>query len=160
MNLFDQRTAVFSPCRLYRYRLEIRWDDGPAVNFCMLNPSKADEYANDPTVERCQTRARSMGYPALIVTNLFAWRDTDPSKMKLATDPIGPDNDAAILSACADSAITIAAWGKDGAFMNRAAAVRRLMGSRPLHYLRITTGEPWHPLYLPYAEQPKLWQLT
>ena len=33
----------------------------PAV-FIMLNPSTADESDNDPTVERCERRARSMGF--------------------------------------------------------------------------------------------------
>ena len=52
------RIAHFSPDRVYRYWLEIRWANGRAINFLMLNPSTADEKKNDPTVERCERRAR------------------------------------------------------------------------------------------------------
>ncbi len=65
--------------------------------FVMLNPSKATEVQNDPTVERCERRARALGFGAFQVTNIFAWRDTDPFKMRKATDPIGPDNDGSLL---------------------------------------------------------------
>ncbi|WP_443069362.1 DUF1643 domain-containing protein, partial [Sulfitobacter sp. HI0129] len=57
------------------------------VMFVMLNPSKADEIANDPTVERCERRARALGFGAFRVTNIFAWRDTDPRAMRAAAAP-------------------------------------------------------------------------
>jgi len=36
---FMDRTALFSPCRTFRYRLGRRWSDGPVLAFIMLNPS-------------------------------------------------------------------------------------------------------------------------
>ena len=64
--------AIWSPCRTYRYALTRRWDDGPGLGIVMLNPSTADAFRNDPTVERCERRARALGYGAFQVVNLFA----------------------------------------------------------------------------------------
>ena len=84
-------TAIYSDCERYRYSLTRIWNaDGKRVMFVMLNPSTATEVQNDPTVERCERRARALGFGALRVTNIFAWRDTDPRKMRAADDPIGP----------------------------------------------------------------------
>ena len=66
----------------------------------MLNPSTATEVQNDPTVERCERRARALGFGAFRVCNIFAWRDTDPRAMRAAAEPVGPENDAAIVTAC------------------------------------------------------------
>ena len=94
--------AVYSDCKRYRYALTRVWEpQGRRLSFVMLNPSTATEVQNDPTVERCERRARALGFGGFRVTNIFAWRDTDPRKMRAALDPIGPDNDAAILEACA-----------------------------------------------------------
>src|SRR5918998_3116048 len=88
-------SARFSPDRRYRYELWRRWGDGPALcNFLLLNPSTADERADDPTVARCVRRARAWGLDALVVTNLFSIRATDPRARRGVEDPVGPDNDA------------------------------------------------------------------
>jgi len=92
--------AVFSPCRKWRYLLWRQWDASkPAANFLMLNPSTADESKLDPTCARARDYAERWGYGALIVTNVFGWRATDPTDMKAAKDPVGPGNDAAIVRA-------------------------------------------------------------
>ncbi|MDG1677684.1 MAG: DUF1643 domain-containing protein, partial [Tateyamaria sp.] len=91
-------TATYSECEKYRYSLTRIWNgSGKRVNFIMLNPSTATELQNDPTVERCERRARTLGYGSFAVTNIFAWRDTDPRAMKTASDHIGPENDASII---------------------------------------------------------------
>src|SRR6056297_2193666 len=86
--------AVYSDCLRYRYALTRVWDAGGLrVLFIMLNPSKATEVQNDPTVERCERRARALGYGAFRVMNIFAWRETDPKRLRAAPEPTGPDND-------------------------------------------------------------------
>ena len=67
----------------------------------MLNPSTATEVQNDPTVERCERRARALGFGAFRVTNIFAFRATDPKVMRAEADPVGPANDAAIRDSAA-----------------------------------------------------------
>ena len=128
--------------------------------FVMLNPSKATEVQNDPTVERCERRARALGFGAFQVTNIFAWRDTDPFKMRKATDPIGPDNDATILAGVGWADQVIAAWGTHGAHLNRGPqmAVTLHATDKPIFALGLSKhGHPKHPLYISYSQQPILW---
>ena len=155
--------AVYSDCERYRYTLTRTWDDARgSVLFIMLNPSTATERQNDPTVERCERRARALGFGGVTVTNIFAWRDTDPRAMRAAQDPVGAQNDAAIAAACARADRIVAAWGAHGAHLGRGAAVRDLLAAtgRPVHHLGLTRqGHPRHPLYIGYSVQPDPWDL-
>jgi len=154
-------TATYSDCERYRYALTRTWNaGGKRVLFVMLNPSKATEVQNDPTVERCERRARALGFGAFQVTNIFAWRDTDPFQMRKAKDPIGPGNDAAILAGVAWADQVIAAWGTHGAHMKRGPQMTTLLQGtgKPLYTLGLSKhGHPKHPLYISYSQQPILW---
>lgn len=154
----NTRSATFDRRRVYRYTLWRRWADGASyVNFICLNPSTADENADDPTVRKLVKFARRWGYDALCITNLFAYRSTDRSQIYKVDDPIGLGNDRHILKIAADASLVVCAWGRDGAFMGRGSAVKRLLYNFDLHYLRISVGQPWHPLYLPDNIQPSRW---
>jgi hypothetical protein len=153
--------ATFSPCRRWRYLLWRRWDEEkPAANFLMLNPSTADELKLDPTCARARGYAERWGYGALIVTNIFAFRNTNPERMRAAKDPVGPGNDAAIVKAARESGIVVCAWGNHGSFLERSSQARALLnksGIKP-YALRINAnGEPAHPLYLPAKLLPISW---
>jgi hypothetical protein len=127
----------------------------------MLNPSTADETQLDPSCTRARTYCEQWGYGTLLVTNLFAWRATDPDNMKAARDPVGRGNDAAILRAAQAAALVVCAWGNLGAHLERAARVTRLLHQAcvPLHMLRLNaSGEPAHPLYLPGRLRPRPWR--
>jgi hypothetical protein len=149
--------ALFSPCRRWRYLLWRRWDEKrPVANFLMLNPSTADEVKLDPSCTRARRYAERWGYGALIVTNLFGWRATDPDEMKAAQDPIGTGNDRAILAAAREAAIVVCAWGNHGAHLGRALEVKKILRRVRLHVLRMNgSGEPAHPLYLPGSLRPR-----
>ena len=109
--------ATFSPCRRWRYLLWRRWDESkPVANFLMLNPSTADEMKLDPTCSRARDYAERWGYGALIVTNIFSFRETNPNRMKAAEDPVGPGNDAAIVRAASEAALWCAPGGITGRF--------------------------------------------
>ncbi len=153
--------ATFSPCRRWRYLLWRRWDAAkPVANFLMLNPSTADEVKLDPTCARARDYAERWGYGALIVTNVFAWRATDPARMKAVEDPVGPGNDAAIVKAAKESEIVVCAWGNHGAHKDRSKKILNILSKNEirLHALRINAnGEPAHPLYLPGRLEPISW---
>lgn len=88
-----------------------------------------------------------MGYAGLYMTNLFAFRATDPKKMKVAADPVGPENDAHLLALAKDAAVIVAAWGANGTHRGRDSEVRTLLPA--LRCLALTKdGHPGHPLYL------------
>ena len=151
--------AEFSPCRQYRYRLWRVWGQPQqARRLCMvmLNPSTADEFKNDPTVERCCRRARMWGFDRLDVVNIFALRSTDPKGLYQCADPVGQANDAAILQAAQAADMTVAAWGNHGQLGGRGEAVMNLLQQAgvELHVLKLSkAGQPVHPLYQPYSAQ-------
>ena len=153
--------AVYSDCERYRYTLTRTWDEGAGrVLFIMLNPSTATEVQNDPTVERCERRARALGYGAFRVCNIFAYRATDPRDMRAQADPIGPENDAAIRDSLSWTQDTIAAWGSHGEHMGRGnamAALLREAGVQAQHLGLTKGGQPKHPLYIGYKVQPVGW---
>lgn len=67
----------------HRYTLRRDWlGVGGIVNFIMLNPSTADEIFNDPTIRKCIGFAKRWGFSGLVVTNLFAFRATDPADLR------------------------------------------------------------------------------
>lgn len=154
--------ATFSACRRWRTLLWRQWDAAlPVANFLMLNPSTADERVLDPTCARARAFAAAWGYGSLLVTNVFAWRATDPRDMRAARDPVGRGNDAAILRAARASSLVICAWGNHGAHLGRSYAVRALLRKAgiDLHVLRLTgADEPAHPLYLPGRLRPRRWK--
>lgn len=162
-DLFCVSGAEFSPCGLYRYSLWRQWGpaDSPPAMFLMLNPSTADETQNDPTVERCQRRAREMGYGGLLVGNIFALRSTDPGALYCWDDPQGPDNNVAILKMAKRAGIVICAWGAHGRLRGRGKQVHAILkaaGVTP-HYLILNKdGTPKHPLYISYSVRPKEWK--
>jgi len=170
MELFKlERSCVFSPDRRYRYLLTIEYTESQAdagiVNFLMLNPSTADEIVNDPTVERCQRRAFDRGlngrrFRGLIVTNLFGYRSTDPAELKKIADPVGPENDHAILQSAQHADLVVCAWGEHGARWKRAGKVVDMLTKAgiQLHALKLnSSGHPAHPLYIGYEVQPFVW---
>lgn len=149
-----------SPCRTYRYTW---WpsdfcDPSPGryVQFIGLNPSTADENEADPTVRRCIRFARDWGYAGLCMTNLFAYRATDPKVMKQAADPVGIDNDYWLEGIAYHAGRVIAGWGNHGVHRGRSVAVRALLADKCiLHALKVTKlGMPQHPLYLRADSKP------
>jgi hypothetical protein len=166
--------AMFDPERRFRYLLLRQWDhDRPPLVFLMLNPSTADAFRVDPTVQRCVNRARAHGYGGAVVLNIFALRSTDPRALLLHDDPQGPLNDeiirrtvGALMAAtrCADvPPMVVCAWGSWGAKVgngggrpgpsraSRGNAVLALLHEhRPaLHCLAVNAdGSPRHPLYV------------
>jgi hypothetical protein len=144
----------------YRYTLTRGVGHGTdAVNFIMLNPSTADTEKDDPTIRRCMGYAKEWGYADLIVTNLFAYRATDPSELRNTADPIGPENDRYILETAKKSNAVVCAWGIHGSYLGRSATVKRMLldAGLSLACLKLCAdGEPGHPLYL----KRELWAVS
>lgn len=162
MGLTDAQSAYLSPCRTWRYSLTR--DVAPltgegTVAFIGLNPSTADETADDPTIRRCARFARDWGFARLKMLNLYAYRATAPRDL-YAVDPfppywtqIGPDNDCTIAKVVGGSDLVVCAWGAGSRSPNREGQVLDLI-SAP-HCLGLTKdGAPRHPLYVKAATLP------
>lgn len=156
--------AVYSDCETYRYALTRVWDNAlPTVAFIMLNPSKATEVQNDPTIERCERRARALGFGGFRAVNIFALRETDPHKMRKHADPEGPDNAYFLSESCTWADTVVAAWGAHGEHLGQGHRTRELLAAtgRDIHSFGQTKqGHPRHPLYIAYSQTPELWALN
>lgn len=158
--------AVLSPCGRYRYLL---WRDlqasltepGGTCLWVMLNPSTADGATNDPTIRRCMGFTQAWGYERMEVVNLYAYRATQPTRLKRATDPIGPDNFDAIREALGRADLVVAAWGGStpaGLMSPPSIPALAAQAGLPLHALGTTAkGEPRHPLFMPVGLEPQPW---
>ncbi len=147
---------------IYRYVLWRLWDESRiGLGYvCMMgtNPSTADAFKPDPTITRVVDFADRLGYGALCMINVHAFRSPYPSEMRKARDPVGPDNDKWIDECALKCSLLIGAWGNEGARGGRALEIRRRLirlGAPPMHALSINekSGEPGHPLYLPKDSQ-------
>jgi hypothetical protein len=158
---FIEKSAIFSDDKIYRYTLSRKWSggNGKFVVWIMLNPSTADDQLEDPTIRRCCLYAKDWGYSGIIILNIFAFRDTDPSKMKKFHSPIGKDNDRYILEVVNndDVGLIIGGWGQHGSHLNRNGHVKKLLSHKTIHCLGKTKcGNPLHPLYLRKDLLPKI----
>lgn len=154
--------AVFSPCGSWRYLL---WRSGNLrgkfLGMGLLNPSKADHAADDPTIRRCRALASRARLSGVLVWNLFALRATDPAELKSAASPVGRHNDAAIGLALGLCRRNVLAWGNHGCHQgrNREVLALCLAAGAGLEFLELTArGEPRHPLYLPATVGPRRWR--
>lgn len=156
MNAITNRETVFSDCRKFRYTLWRTWnpENLTYAMFIGLNPSTADETNDDPTVRRCIRFSKDWGYGALCMTNIFAYRATDPREMKAQSNPVGACNDSWLVEIWSRASIVIAAWGVHGEFLGRDKEVFDRLPN--LHCLGTTkAGYPKHPLYLRADEKPR-----
>lgn len=154
--------AHFSSCKKYRWSLWRKWDSElPPCVFIGLNPSTADETADDPTIRRCIGFAKSWGLGGLVMLNAFAFRATDPRVMMKADDPIGVSNNLMIAvttyAASQQRGRIIAAWGSHCTDERQKEVCQQVNGE--LYCLgRTKAGKPKHPLYLKADTQPELFQ--
>lgn len=155
--------ALLSPDRCYRYKLERTWDRSrPACVFIGLNPSTADEHNLDPTLRRCVRFADGWGYGSFLMLNIFAWRSSLRTALRIVDDPVGPNNNFWIADAAHDHEYKrfIACWGTHGKYLDRGEHVRNIFreAGTLLYHLGLTKdGYPKHPLYLSSTTEPTLW---
>lgn len=155
-------SAVIS--RKYRYVLHRGWDvKKPTLVWVMLNPSTATAKVDDATIRRCVAFGRALGYGAVTIVNLFAYRSTNPRRLSKARDAVGPSNALYIIAASAARDV-IVAWGKPSPFVRRSGQIERvydLLKERAKSIKCLATnadGSPKHPLYVAGSTKPKKWE--
>ena len=142
------------------------------MGFIMLNPSDADANDDDPTIDLCMLTALKHDFDGIYVVNLFAL--ISPNSEALAVDdPIGSDNDEAILKMVRQTSdVRVAAWGVP---KNKTPRVADLMADRIkkveslIHPVQLWAlglskdGHPNHPLGLQRQQKPlkpKPWKIA
>lgn len=150
-------TAIFSPCRQYRYALIRSWNPKLGlVLFIGLNPSDANEYENDPTIRRCISFVRQWGFGGLIMVNLFAKVSSKPQVLYTTDDPIGHENNYYLQEMGKRAKLCIACWGNLGNYLSRDQEVVKLFPE--LYVLGVNSnGQPKHPLYIKKSQDYFLW---
>ena len=122
---------LYSPDMVFRYAFGRWWgadDLATTAVWVLLNPATGDtERRPRPTLARCIARSKALGDTGLLIVNLFAYRHTDPRKLRTASD--------------------VVAWGSHGSLHGRSAAVGPLL-SDPMCLGAAGHGEPRHPLYV------------
>lgn len=150
-------SAVFSGDRRYRYSLARIWDVRlEQVCWVMLNPSRAGEVDDDPTIRRCISFSRRWGFGGMVVVNRYALVATSPIALIRSADPVGWLNEQ-IISAATMGRRVICAWGNGPATLKAEGIdiMGILQARAPLWCLGVTkAGNPAHPLYVPAAKRP------
>ncbi|MBK6765335.1 MAG: DUF1643 domain-containing protein [bacterium] len=142
------RSAHFSSDRNYRYTLARAWDDAlPRLTWVLLNPSRASEHEDDPTIRRVIGLSSRWGYGSVLVANLYARVCTCPTELHnnfSERERIGPRNNVHLSKLAAP---IVVAWGAQTYARTRALEVLELL-PRPLTCIgQNGDGSPKHPLY-------------
>ncbi|MGE3250502.1 MAG: DUF1643 domain-containing protein [Hyphomonadaceae bacterium] len=137
---------------------------GIVVTAVMLNPSTANDVKDDATVTRLLTVAAEMKARRLVIVNLFAVRTAYPRELRIASDPIGVENDQYVLSALNECDRLIFAWGASRNFPRSFACRWRevsnwaaKLGKEPSCFGVCKDGHPRHPSRMPRNTVPQAW---
>jgi hypothetical protein len=147
--------AYLSADRKYRYWLLRVWDDRLPINCsCGVNPSRADERENDPTIRKDIGFSARQGFGGLLKVNISAFRSTDPRGAR--HQPVGDENTPAHLRRYFQqfgAQQFVCAWGKNGRYFP--SQVEAILREFPegLCFGKNPDGTPRHTLMLPYSTQ-------
>jgi hypothetical protein len=157
-SVVSTRLAGVANC--LRYELSEIWNaKRPLVLWLLMNPSIASIAWADPTLSRTSTFTRSwtandgLGFGGQLIGNVHAHRVTKKRDLLKVDDPVGPENDQALLAMAARAEFVVLAYGQPPKKLRpRGAAVTAMLLAAG-HDLRALClagdGTPCHPLYLP-----------
>lgn len=148
--LFENNTAgaSFSADRKYRFALWRIWDETkPLVMIIGLNPSKADEGEDDPTIKSVCRVTKFNGYGGFYMMNCWAYIATNPDLLKINPISESWNNDmiTAVTAKCKD---VVFAWGNFKILKTTGRAQELIsMFPRAKAFDLNKNGSPKHPLY-------------
>ena len=147
--------ALFSNKKDYRYMLSRFWDKNkPVLGIIGLQPLDADAKKDDSDILKQIDIAKSLGYGGLYSCNLFAFLQTEDTKLDTIKDPIGSNNNKYMKYYMKECKIVVCAWGNEGTIQNRGEQVQNIF--KDLYYFELnTTGQPKHFSMIPVGIEPK-----
>lgn len=134
----------------------------------MLNPSTADALVDDATIRKLIGFSKKWGYGGFIVRNLFAIRSRDPKILKTLDHPTRCGNsrgDTELIEAAKCPNLYVG-WGANETFgrADEFCQILRIMRESHLPAVRclkiVQSGNPAHPLFIPYDTEPIEWPLS
>lgn len=155
---FFKKSAVISPCGLFRYRLDREVaETGIVIAYYGVNPSTASGEAEDQTTMKWRGFSIRNGARWYIAANPFAFRSTDVRGLASADDPVGPNNEQHLLEIIKEADVHVPCWGdraKVSKYLryhfDKLLKLLRESG-KPLKCFGLTKGgDPLHPLMLGY----------
>jgi hypothetical protein len=162
----DDCGAEISDDELYRYALTRKWSSGPQVAWLCFNPSVADGSIDDPSVRKMVGFSKRWEYGRLVLVNLFAFRSTDPRRLKsMGSEAIGPLNGYWIEKSLQESKELICAWGCAQHSLDLDIHANNVLSTLRTLHIPISClgyrkdGHPKHPLMLAYdtPREPFVW---
>jgi hypothetical protein len=166
-DLFQKSGALFSECGKYRYRLWRIWDDDrPIMCWVAQNPSVANDVDNDPTVRKMMGFAKRDGCGGIMLANVMAAIATQERELMNMVDPIGPANGEHLqaLRSVAICTKLVVAWGnrfgpkKKSIFRTAYCNAANICVGQGALCLGVTkSGDPKHPLFVPYETKLVPW---
>ena len=165
-----KRSATFSPDRKRRFDLVRDWRDEPGTPdrtllWGMLNPSKAGEEDDDPTIRKTVGFGKRWGFGRIVAVNLNPIVSTDPWDLPRFSG-IDMENRAIIQQWMGIADMVVAAWGSQPRAVARTIALSELIhlfrsiAPVPLYCIgRTVNGDaPLHPSRAPYTDAPVMWR--
>lgn len=161
-------SATLSECGQYRYRLDRQVAPllvTKPVLFIGINPSTADAEDDDATIRKMIGFVSRWGYSSFLVGNVFAYRATDVRELAAVPDPSGGTENINHLTAMIDECeFVVPCWGNESKVPRRLHAhfhiVRTMLRlyQKPVYTFGLTqSGDPKHPLMLPYTTELVRW---
>lgn len=150
------RKAFFTEDKEYRFSLSRFWNlQKPYILFIGLNPSRADENKDDPTIRRLMDFAKSFDCGGMYMTNLFPFVSHDP-EMLYSYYPSGTttgyreENLWVIDIVSKTCAKVVFCWGAFDILKVAPENMNRVVEAFPDAYCfgHTKDGFPKHPLYL------------
>jgi hypothetical protein len=149
--------------RLSRNGLGLGFETKPVL-FIGINPSTADDDNDDASVRKMTGFTTRWGFSRFLLGNVFPYRATDVKALKQWSCERGVENHSYINSMLAECAFVVPCWGARGKiprhlwpYLYMMRTLLRL-SDRPVRVLGLTqSGDPMHPLMLPYDTQLQEW---
>ncbi len=150
IDLTIPKGAVFSEDRKYRYALWRVWSNTkPLLLVVGLNPSKAGEFNDDPTITRNIVRANRAGFGGFLMGNLYGYVSTNPDALLGDGDFVGEFTDQYLTQMINSSGRQLCGWGSFKPVARRAPVVLGML-KEPYCLGVNADGQPKHPLYISY----------
>lgn len=147
--------ACFHEGRSYRFALYRRWSNAPTVTFIGLNPSRADESMNDPTIRRMISFAQDLGCGSIWVVNVYPKCSPYPSALFSGRIRYKKLNRRWVECASLNSQDVVLAYGNHVKQRDHEWFIQAFPDALALKVNQ--NGRLAHPLYLPSGTQPMLY---